>query len=132
MLEPLTMQLSHFLGRIRSVISCGLSPPSEVSSRPNVLHHILMLAFCYGDSLCLCKLSLKEGQASRHANISDGLRVQQAPARRAAAAELAGMPPSTPCRSGTLTSSILSHNSLHKASRQLLWSSSRRQTRSCG
>ena len=41
-------------------------------------------------------------------------------------------PPSTPCRSGTLTSSILLHNSLHKAPRQLLWSSSRRQTRSCG
>ena len=41
-------------------------------------------------------------------------------------------PPSTPCRSGALTSSILLHNSLHKASRQLLWSSSRRQTRSCG
>ena len=41
-------------------------------------------------------------------------------------------PPSTPCRSGTLTSSILLHNSLHKASRQLLWSSSRRQTMSCG
>ena len=34
------------------------------------------------------KLSLKEGQASRHANVSDGLRVQQAMSRRAAAAEI--------------------------------------------
>ena len=37
------------------------------------------------------KLSLKEGQASRHANVSDGLRVQQAMSRRAAAAEIAGI-----------------------------------------
>ena len=37
------------------------------------------------------KLSLKEGQASRHANVSDGLRVQQAMSRRAAAAEVAGI-----------------------------------------
>ena len=37
------------------------------------------------------KLSLKEGQASRHANVSDGLRVQQAMSRRAAAAEIAGV-----------------------------------------
>ena len=37
------------------------------------------------------KLSLKEGQASRHANVSDGLRVQQAMSRRAAAAEIAGL-----------------------------------------
>ena len=66
------------------------------------------------------KLSLKEGQASRHANVSDGLRVQQAMSRRALKSPAS--PPSTPCRSGTLTSSILLHN-LHKASRQLLWSS---------
>ena len=37
------------------------------------------------------KLSLKEGQASRHANVSDGLRVQQAMSRRAAAAEIASI-----------------------------------------
>ena len=37
------------------------------------------------------KLSLKEGQASRHANVSGGLRVQQAMSRRAAAAEIAGI-----------------------------------------
>ena len=76
------------------------------------------------------KLSLKEGQASRHANVSDGLRVQQADVQQRLKSPAS--PPSTPCRSGTLTSSILLHNSLHKASRQLLWSSSRRQTRSCG
>ena len=37
------------------------------------------------------KLSLKKGQASRHANVSDGLQVQQAMSRRAAAAEIAGI-----------------------------------------
>ena len=40
---------------------------------------------------CRAKLSLKEGQASRHANVLDGLPVQQAMTRRAAAAEIAGI-----------------------------------------
>ena len=74
------------------------------------------------------KLSLKEGQASRRTNVSDGLRVQQAMSRRAAAAEVA-LPLWTPCKSGTRTSSILLRNSPHKVSHRLLWSSSRQQTR---
>ena len=77
------------------------------------------------------KLSLKEGQASRHANVTACQSSKPCPDVQQRLKSPAS-PPSTPCRSGTLTSSILLHNSLHKASRQLLWSSSRRQTRSCG
>ena len=57
------------------------------------------------------KLSLKEGQASRHANVSDG--------------EFSKPCAAAPCRNGTRTSSTLLRSSPHKVSHRL-------QTRSCG
>ena len=72
--------------------SCQVRPKAGFLTAYTRPSHLALTALdskvCSGRKF---QLSLREGQASRHANVSDGLRVQQAMTRRAAAAEIAGI-----------------------------------------
>ena len=63
--EPLTSQPNHLLTQVCSAMVRGLSPPREVSSRPNDLHHMLPHASRFGGSLVHeCRLSPFRGVSS--------------------------------------------------------------------